>query len=197
MLAWWLGNNAPAVDGNEHLLCGPDPENGSCMVEQEQLPTAHKFFLDRPNEGYISVPISETDSHSGHVLLFLGPSLDRMVVVARTRNRTVSAVRATASPTRHRWQSAPLPWSHTRPTHNPGFETRQCARSRRGALVAHLDIACTAIQIEMQVFYFTKLGKLVGDILFGCLFMHVCDQDDPAFDSCAIRISGGCERALW
>ena len=37
----------------------------------------------------------------------------------------------------------------------------------------------------MQVFYFTKLGELVGNILLRCLFMNIGDQDDPTLHSCA------------
>lgn len=88
---------------------------------------------------------------------------------------------------RHRWLPVPLPWSHTRPTHSPEFGTRQRARNNCDALVAHLDIASAAIQVEMQVFYFTKFSELVRNILLRCLFMNVGDQDDPTFYSCALQ----------
>lgn len=62
--------------------------------------------------------------------------------------------------------------------------TRQRVQAKRTR--AHLDIARAAIQIEMQVFDLTKLGKLVGNIFLRCLFVYIGDQDDPPLNSCAI-----------
>lgn len=37
----------------------------------------------------------------------------------------------------------------------------------------------------MEIFDLTKLGKLIGDVFLGCLFVYIGDQDNPTLDSCA------------
>jgi hypothetical protein len=47
----------------------------------------------------------------------------------------------------------------------------------------HLDVSCSPIEIEVQVFYLPELGKLVGHILFRGFLVYIGDEDDPPLDS--------------
>ena len=51
-----------------------------------------------------------------------------------------------------------------------------------GRAETDLDIPSAAVEIKMQVFYFTKIGKAVLEILFGRLFVYICYQNDPSLD---------------
>lgn len=46
----------------------------------------------------------------------------------------------------------------------------------------HLDIACSSVEVQVQIFYFTIIGETVVHIFFGCLFVDVGHEDDPSFD---------------
>lgn len=48
--------------------------------------------------------------------------------------------------------------------------------------MTHLHITSPAIQIEMEILYFPKLGKFILDFLFSGLLMHIGDQHDPPLD---------------
>jgi hypothetical protein len=48
--------------------------------------------------------------------------------------------------------------------------------------VTHLDKSGPAIEVEVQVFYFTVIGELVGDVFLRRLLVHACDEDDPSLD---------------
>lgn len=49
------------------------------------------------------------------------------------------------------------------------------------AKMTHLHIARPTIKVEMQVFYLSKLSKLVRDIILGRLFVHVRYEHYPSF----------------
>ncbi len=59
-------------------------------------------------------------------------------------------------------------------TRGSGVENISCAK--------YLDITRPAIQIQMQILDFTKVRKLVVQVLLASLLVHVCGDDDPALD---------------
>jgi hypothetical protein len=63
------------------------------------------------------------------------------------------------------------------------FSTDATDRHQRQT-VTRLDKSGPAIEVEVQVFYFTVIGELVGDVLLGGLLVHACDEHDPSLDRC-------------
>lgn len=50
--------------------------------------------------------------------------------------------------------------------------------------ILYLQVACSAIQIKIQVFDFSKLRKLVMDVFLCGFFMDAGHKQDPALHSC-------------
>lgn len=48
--------------------------------------------------------------------------------------------------------------------------------------MTYLDIARSPIQIHVQVFNLPEFAKEFLQVLFAGFFVHVCDEDDPAFN---------------
>lgn len=59
----------------------------------------------------------------------------------------------------------------------------------------YLDIACTAVKIEMKILDFSPVRELVGNIFFRGFLMDMCNQDDPPFDGCGNTAT--CERRCF
>jgi hypothetical protein len=57
------------------------------------------------------------------------------------------------------------------------------------ACLAHLDIASAPVEVEMKVPDLTIFTESVLDILFCCLFVDPCDEEDPTLDCCPNTIS--------
>lgn len=60
-----------------------------------------------------------------------------------------------------------------------------------GYNLGYLQVSCTPVQVEMDVFYFPILCKFVVDVFFGGFLMDSSDKENPAFNSCRGR-KGGC-----
>ena len=82
---------------------------------------------------------------------------------------------------RAQWLLGPQPSSHTPPEHIPEIvvSTAQPAFSEHTCL----DISRPPVEVQMEIFYFTKLGEFVSHVILCRLFMDVRDQNDPSFDS--------------
>lgn len=48
----------------------------------------------------------------------------------------------------------------------------------------YLQVPCTPVQVEVDVFYFPVLGKFVMDVFFGGFLVDSSDEQDPALNSC-------------
>lgn len=51
------------------------------------------------------------------------------------------------------------------------------------ALLEYLQVPCTPVQIEMDVFYFAVLCEFVVDVFFRRFLMNSSDKENPAFNS--------------
>lgn len=60
------------------------------------------------------------------------------------------------------------------------------ARSR----TQYLQVSCSPVQVEVDVFYFPILCKFVMDVFFSGFFMDPSDKKNPAFNSCRGREGG-------
>lgn len=56
---------------------------------------------------------------------------------------------------------------------------------------AHLDVSCSPIEVEMQVFDLAIICKFILEFFLSRFFVDVCDEHDPAFDGCWFRFPRG------
>lgn len=47
---------------------------------------------------------------------------------------------------------------------------------------SHLYVACSAVEVHVEVFDFSIFAELVHEVLLGGLFMYAGNKDDPSFD---------------
>lgn len=50
--------------------------------------------------------------------------------------------------------------------------------------LGNLQVSCTPVQVEVDVFYFPILCKFVMDVFFRGFLMDSSDKQNPAFNSC-------------
>lgn len=62
--------------------------------------------------------------------------------------------------------------------------------------MAHLDVSCAPVQIQVDVFDFTELGKRVVQIFFTSLLVDAGYEDDPAFYRCKSQKQKSASRLL-
>lgn len=53
-----------------------------------------------------------------------------------------------------------------------------------GYNLGYLQVSCTPVQVEMDIFNFPILCKFVMDIFFSGFLMDSSDKENPAFNSC-------------
>ena len=50
--------------------------------------------------------------------------------------------------------------------------------------LGYLQVSCTPVQVEVDVFYFSILCKFVMDVFFSGFLVYSSDKQNPAFNSC-------------
>lgn len=101
-------------------------------------------------------------------------------MVGRRRNRIGLPALAGLSPMLCQWRLVPLSWSRIPPEHNPDDILESQKPSEY--VMPCLDVTCSPVEIQMEIFYLSELCKLVGHVFFCSFFVDISYQDNPSLD---------------
>lgn len=66
----------------------------------------------------------------------------------------------------------------------PMLSKRYRGREAMECHLGYLQVSCTPVQVEMDVFYFPILCKFIVNVFFSGFLMDSSDKENPAFNSC-------------